>query len=62
MCAEDLRSEGGDALLAGHADESMFELLLELGASRLVAAAASDYEGSEDMLKDTFGYKPPPGD
>lgn len=59
---EDVRTAVRDALLALHEDENLYEVLVEIGASRFVPAAASDYEGSEDMLKDTFGYKPPPGD
>ena len=58
---EEVQSAVRDALLALHEDESLYEVLVEIGASRFVPAAASDYTGSEDILKGTFGYKPPPG-
>ncbi|MCB1561121.1 MAG: PhnD/SsuA/transferrin family substrate-binding protein [Xanthomonadales bacterium] len=57
---EDVRIAVRDALLALHEDESLYEVLVEIGASRFVPAAAEDYAGSEEVLSGTFGYKPPP--
>ncbi|MEZ5484286.1 MAG: PhnD/SsuA/transferrin family substrate-binding protein [Lysobacteraceae bacterium] len=57
---EDVRGAVRDALLALHENESLYEVLVEIGASRFVPAVAADYADSEDLLKGTFGYKAPP--
>lgn len=56
---EEVRTAVRDALLALHEDDSLYNVLVEIGASRFVPAAASDYEGSEELLRNTFGYQPP---
>lgn len=46
------------ALLQLHEDESLYEVLVELGTTRFEPAAAADYEGAERMLEGFFGYTP----
>lgn len=45
-----------DAMLSLHEDESVFEVLTELGASRFEPADAAAYDGEEQMLSGFFGY------
>lgn len=45
-----------DALLKLDQDPAAFGVLGELGATKFVAAAKSDYAGSEKMLSGFFGY------
>lgn len=45
-----------DALLKLHEDESLLEVLVELGASKFEPTNAAEYAGSEAMLKGFFGY------
>ncbi len=49
------------ALLALHEDESLYEVLVEIGASRFEEATAADYKGAERMLEGFFGYQPAGG-
>lgn len=46
------------ALLQLHEDDSVYEVLVEIGATRFEAAQAADYVGSEKMLEGFFGYRP----
>jgi hypothetical protein len=45
------------ALLQMHEDDSLYEVLVEVGASRFEAASASEYRGAERMLEGFFGYQ-----
>lgn len=49
-----------DALLKLHEDESLLEVLVELGTSRFEPTTAAEYAGSEAMLKGFFGYATQP--
>jgi hypothetical protein len=56
----DVRKAVVDAMLKLHQDDSLYEVLVELGASQFVEANASEYEGNERLLRGVFGYKPKP--
>jgi ABC-type phosphate/phosphonate transport system substrate-binding protein len=45
-----------DALLKLHEDETLLEVLVELGASKFEPTNAAEYAGAEAMLKGFFGY------
>lgn len=45
-----------DALLKLHEDPELYEVLSELGVQQFVEASAADYKGSEQMLKNFYGY------
>lgn len=47
------------ALLTLHEDESLYEVLVEVGATRFEAATPAEYAGSQDLLRGVFGYRPP---
>lgn len=49
-----------DAMLKLHEDQSVYEVLVELGASKFEPATATEYAGSEQMLKGFFGYEAKP--
>jgi len=49
-----------DAMLKLHEDESVFQVLTELGTARFEPATAAEYAGSEQMLKGFFGYEARP--
>lgn len=49
-----------DALLRLHEDETLYEVLVELGASKFEPATKEEYAGAELMLSGFFGYTPPP--
>jgi len=53
---EDVRQKVKDALLKLDSDEQTAKLLIELGVSKFVPAAAKDYEGNEALLKSYQGY------
>lgn len=44
------------ALLTLHEDESLYEVLVEVGAVRFESASPADYAGSQDLLRGVFGY------
>lgn len=44
------------ALLKLHEDETLNEVLVELGASKFEPTSAAEYAGAESMLKGFFGY------
>lgn len=46
-----------EAMLKLHEDQSAYEVLMELGASKFEPATAAEYAGSERMLKGFFGYQ-----
>jgi ABC-type phosphate/phosphonate transport system substrate-binding protein len=47
-----------DAMLRLHEDESLFQVLTVLGATRFEPATTEEYDGEEQMLSGFFGYKP----
>lgn len=44
------------ALLKLHEDQSLYEVLNELGTPQFIEATAAEYKGSEQMLKNFYGY------
>lgn len=56
----DVRKAVSEAMLKLHQDDTLYEVLVELGASQFVEATAAEYEGSERLLRGVFGYKPKP--
>jgi hypothetical protein len=54
---EDVRKAVTDAMLKLHEDQSVYEVLVELGASKFEPATVAEYAGSEQMLKGFFGYE-----
>ncbi|MDR3386237.1 MAG: PhnD/SsuA/transferrin family substrate-binding protein [Rudaea sp.] len=54
---DDVKAKVKDALLKLDADQDTAKLLFELGVTKFVPATAKDYAGSEQMLKNYFGYK-----
>lgn len=57
----DVRKAVSDAMLKLHQDDTLYEVLVELGASQFVVANAAEYAGSERLLRGVFGYKPKAG-
>lgn len=53
----DVRKAVSEAMLKLHEDDSLYEVLVELGASQFVPATAAEYVGSERLLRGVFGYK-----
>ena len=53
----DVRQAVADAMLKLHEDDTLYEVLVELGASQFVATNAAEYAGSESLLRGVFGYK-----
>lgn len=56
---EDVRAAVRDALLSMHEGETVYEALVELGATQFEPAAAADYAGDQRLLRGFFGYAPP---
>lgn len=54
---EDVRNKVRDALLNVEGAPELGELLLELGITRFVPAAAKDFAGDQQMLSGFYGYK-----
>lgn len=54
---EDVRKAVTDAMLKLHEDQTVYEVLVELGASKFEPATVAEYAGSEQMLKGFFGYE-----
>jgi len=54
---ESVREAVRAALLQLHEDESVYEVLVEIGATRFEAANKADYAGAERMLEGFFGYR-----
>lgn len=53
---DEVREKVRDALLKLDTDEQTAKVLIELGVSKFVAAAAKDYGNSEKLLKSYLGY------
>ncbi|MBV6412438.1 MAG: PhnD/SsuA/transferrin family substrate-binding protein [Xanthomonadales bacterium] len=53
----DVRTAVTNALLKLHEDQTLYEVLNEIGVQQFVAANAAEYKGSEQMLKNFYGYK-----
>lgn len=53
----DVKAAVRDALLKLHEDQALYEVLNELGMQQFVEANAAEYKGSEQMLKNFYGYK-----
>jgi len=53
----DVKAAVKEALLKLHEDPSSFDVLNELGTPQFVEATVADYKGSEQMLKNFYGYK-----
>lgn len=56
----DVRKAVSEAMLKLHQDDSLYEVLVELGTSQFVVATAAEYAGSERLLRGVFGYKAKP--
>lgn len=56
----DVREAVTEAMLKLHEDDSLYEVLVELGASQFVETNAAEYAGSEALLSGVFGYKAMP--
>lgn len=56
----DVRKKVADALLRLHKDQTLYDVINELGATQFVPAKAADYAGSERLLRGVFGYQPLP--
>ncbi len=54
---EDVRQKVRDALLKLDSDPTVASLLVELGITRFVEASAQEYESSEQVLRDFYGYQ-----
>jgi ABC-type phosphate/phosphonate transport system substrate-binding protein len=52
----DVKAAVREALLKLHEDPALFEVLNELGIPQFVETNAADYKGSEQMLKNFYGY------
>lgn len=52
----DVKTAVKEALLRLHEDPALFEVLNELGMPQFVEATAAEYKGSEQMLKNFYGY------
>jgi len=53
----DVRKKVADALLRLHKDQTLYDVINELGATQFVPATAADYAGSERLLRGVFGYQ-----
>lgn len=56
----DVRKKVTEALLRLHKDQTLYDVINELGATQFVPATAADYAGSERLLRGVFGYQPLP--
>jgi hypothetical protein len=57
----DVRKAVTQAMLVLHKDNSLYDVISELGATQFVPASAAEYAGSERLLRDVFGYSPVAG-
>lgn len=53
----DVRKKVTDAMLRLHKDNSLYDVINELGATQFVPASAAEYAGNERLLRDVFGYQ-----
>lgn len=60
--AAEARQAVREALLALHEDEDLYDVLVEIGATRFEPATAAEYAGAQDLLRGVFGYEAPRGD
>jgi hypothetical protein len=56
----EVRTAVANAMLKLHQDDSLYEVLVELGASQFVETTAAEYAGAERLLRGVFGYKAKP--
>ena len=56
----DVRKKVADALLRLHKDQSLCDVISELGATQFMPTSAADYAGNERLLRGVFGYQPLP--
>lgn len=54
---DDVKEKVKQALLVLHEDAALYEVLSEIGMQQFVEATAAEYQGSEQMLKNFYGYK-----
>ncbi|MCB1598980.1 MAG: PhnD/SsuA/transferrin family substrate-binding protein [Lysobacterales bacterium] len=54
---DDLKAKVKEALLVLHEDAALYEVLSEIGMQQFVEASKEEYKGSEQMLKNFYGYK-----
>jgi len=52
----DVKQKVKEALLVLHEDPALYEVINELGVQQFVEANAAEYQGSEQMLKNFYGY------
>ncbi len=52
----EVRQQVVDALIKMHEEQELYEVLAELGITQFVPTEASEYAGSESILRNTFGY------
>jgi len=52
----DVKQKVKEALLVLHEDPALYEVISELGVQQFVEANAAEYRGSEQMLKNFYGY------
>ena len=52
----DVQAKVKEALLVLHEDPTLYEVISELGVQQFVEANAAEYKGSEQMLKNFYGY------
>ncbi len=52
----DVKQKVKEALLVLHEDPTLYEVISELGVQQFVEANATEYRGSEQMLKNFYGY------
>lgn len=52
----DVKEKVREAMLVLHDDPEFYEVLNELGTPQFIEASASEYRGSEQMLKNFYGY------
>ena len=57
----DVRKSVTEAMLRLHKDNSLYDVINEIGATQFVPATAAEYAGNERLLRDVFGYSPVPG-
>lgn len=56
---EEVKSAVRDALLKLNDDESLYNVINEIGTTQFVPASADDYKGNQNMLRGFFGYTEP---
>jgi ABC-type phosphate/phosphonate transport system substrate-binding protein len=54
---DDVKAKVKEALLVLHEDAALYEVLSEIGMQQFVEATKEEYNGSEQMLKNFYGYK-----